>query len=762
MIQDHGPTVLTKPLAKLDYSLTGENAHLAIERGLAEADWYQCHVPRETMRKLLERRDGPALRDTLIWFALIIGSGYAAFALWGSWLAIIPFAIYGVLYASTSDSRWHEAGHGTAFKTDWMNNALYEIASFMVMRESTVWRWSHTRHHSDTIIVGRDPEIAVPRPPDIKAIVMGFFNLGVYPKYFKHLVIHASGRMTDDEKTYIPESEFPKIFFRARIYLAIYTAVLALAVAMGSILPLLFVGLTNLYGSWLMVVYGLTQHAGLAENVLDHRLNCRTVYMNPIHRYLYWNMNYHVEHHMFPLVPYHALPRLHAAVKHDCPVPYPSLLNAWKEIVPAVLRQVKDPAWHVKRKLPTPSKLEGTPTGTSPMDAKPDADGWIEVCAAADLGPSDVIRFDHGKKTFALIRDAAGTLYATDGICTHGNTHLADGLVKDDIIECPKHNGRFHLADGTPARAPICRGLATYPMEERQGRLHLNILRVGGAGTRTQKAYKLRVVSNQNVATFIKELVLEPVDASVPFTPGDYLQINIPAYEEIRFCDFDIPDPYAQVWKQQHVFDLVAKNPGATRRNNYSLASNHKSERTLRFNVRIATPPPGQDCSPGIGSSYVFSLKPGNEVTAIGPFGDFHIKPTKKEMVYIGGGAGMAPLRAHLSHLFDTEHTARKVSFWYGARSKQELYYADYFQDLAKQHANFIFQLALSSPLPEDQWTGHNGFIHDIVLENHLQSHPNPKGIEYYLCGPPMMIKACTKMLTDLGVHPHQIAYDEF
>ena len=160
-------TILNSPPESLDYSLTGVNAARAVEKGLAEADWYQCPVPRATMRKLLERRDGPALRDTILWFALIIGSGWAGAALWGSWWAVIPFAIYGVLYASTSDSRWHESGHGTAFKTDWLNNALYEIASFMVMRESTVWRWSHTRHHSDTIIVGRDPEIAVPRHPEL-------------------------------------------------------------------------------------------------------------------------------------------------------------------------------------------------------------------------------------------------------------------------------------------------------------------------------------------------------------------------------------------------------------------------------------------------------------------------------------------------------------------------------------------------------------------------------------------------------------------
>ena len=762
MSTDHATAAISKPPTKLDYSLTGENASRAIERGLAEADWYQCPVPRATMRKLLERRDGPAIRDTILWFALILGAGYATFALWGTWWALLPYMVYAVLYASTSDSRWHEAGHGTAFKTDWMNNALYEIASFMVMRESTVWRWSHTRHHSDTIIVGRDPEIAVPRPPHIAGIIKAFFNLPVYPKYFKHILMHSLGRMSADEKTYIPESEFPKIYGKARIYVLIYVSVIALAIATHSILPLLFVGLVNIVGSWLMVVYGLTQHAGLAENVLDHRLNCRTVRMNFINRYLYWNMNYHVEHHMFPLVPYHALPRLHQAVKEDMPTPYRSLLHAWTEIIPSVLRQVKDPAYHVKRKLPEPKARphEGLHTN----DAQPDAGGWIEVCSAQDLGPADVIRFDHGKKTYALYRDERGALFATDGICTHGNTHLADGLVKGSIIECPKHNGRFNLADGSPARPPICRGLATYPLEERNGRLHLNTARIGGAGAPHQKTYTLRVVSNQSVATFIKELVLEPADSSgkIAFTPGDYLQVDIPSYEMIRFREFDIPEPYASVWEAQHVFDLVARNPESGRRNNYSLASNQQTERTLRFNVRIATPPPGQDCPPGVGSAYVFNLKPGDTVTAIGSFGDFHIKPTQREMVYIGGGAGMAPLRSHLSHLFETERTARKVSFWYGARSRQEIYYGDYFENLAKEHPNFDFHLALSSPLPEDEWKGLQGFIHEVVLERHLKDHPNPKAVEYYLCGPPMMVKACTKMLADLGVPANQIAYDEF
>jgi Na+-transporting NADH:ubiquinone oxidoreductase subunit F len=395
---------------------------------------------------------------------------------------------------------------------------------------------------------------------------------------------------------------------------------------------------------------------------------------------------------------------------------------------------------------------------------QPDGSGWIDVCAGADLGSSDVIRFDHGQKTFALYRCKDDRLYATDGVCTHGNTHLSDGLIVGSMIECPKHNGRFNLIDGSPARTPICRGLATYPIEARGGRIRINILQAGGVGVRTQKLYHFRVVSNRSVATFIKELVLEPLDASVsiPFTPGDYLQLDVPAYEAIRFSDFDIPEPFATVWRNQHVFELVASNPHGSRRNNYSLASNARTERNLRFNVRIATPPPGQDCPPGIGSSYVFNLKPGDEISGSGPFGDFHVKPTQREMIYIGGGAGMAPLRAHLSHLLENEQTARKVSFWYGARSRQEIFYHEYFSNLAKGHRNFSFQLALSAPLPEDNWDGHVGFIHDVVLEKFLIKHPHPTSAEFYLCGPPMMIKACTKMLAGIGVPSHQIAFDEF
>ena len=348
-------------------------------------------------------------------------------------------------------------------------------------------------------------------------------------------------------------------------------------------------------------------------------------------------------------------------------------------------------------------------------------------------------------------------------MCTHGNTHLAEGLVKDGTIECAKHNGRFRLSDGAPVRPPVCRGLATYPVTEREGRVRVNVLRPAGVGARAQQALRLTVVSNRHVATFIKELVLEPADpaARVAFTPGDYLQLDIPAYEALRLSDLELPEAHAEAWRRLGLLELTACNRQAGRRNNYSIASNTR-ERALRFNVRLATPPPGVTCPPGVGSAYVFGLRPGDAVTAVGPFGDFHVKPTQREMVYVGGGAGMAPIRAHLSHLFETEGTARRVSYWYGARSRAEIFYDDYFRALAREHPNFTFHVALSAALPEDRWEGPTGFIHEVVLREHLRAHPNPTAVEYYLCGPPAMIAACNAMLAELGVPAQQIAYDEF
>jgi fatty acid desaturase len=339
-------------LAPRDYSLLGPSATLAHERGLVTAEWYHTRIPRRRMKELMQRSDQPAILHTLIWIGCFVVTGAGGYLSWGSWWAVPFFLAYGVLYGSSTDSRWHECGHGTAFKTPWRNEVIYQIASFMILREPTVWRWSHARHHTDTIIVGRDPEIVTPRPPDIRGILLSFVGIEQARFYFRKLFIHAAGRLLPDEATYIPESEHHKVFRIARIHLAIYLAVVALAIGTRSILPLMYVGLPSFYGAWLYILTGLTQHVGLAEDVLDHRLNCRTVYMNPIVRFLYLNMNYHVEHHMFPMVPYHRLPELHEEMKGDTPKPYNGFYEAYREIIPTLLRQRKDPGYYVKRELP--------------------------------------------------------------------------------------------------------------------------------------------------------------------------------------------------------------------------------------------------------------------------------------------------------------------------------------------------------------------------------------------------------------------------
>jgi fatty acid desaturase len=335
-----------------DYSLIGPEAEKAVAAGLASAKWYSSPIPRAELKELMRREDGPAIRDTLIWFGVLIVSGGLGCWFWGSLAAVPFFLVYGVLYGSASDSRWHECGHRTAFKTKWMNDAVYAIACFMILREPEIWRWSHTRHHTDTVIVGRDPEIITPRPPDVLSLLLNIFSLKNAVLFLHKLFLHAAGRLTDEESTFVPAGERPKVYRTARFYLAIYALVIAACLYYRSILPAMIVGLPSLYGAWLQLYFGITQHLGLAEDVLDHRLNSRTVYMNPIFRFLYWNMNYHVEHHLFPLIPYHALPKLHAAIKADCPAPYPSTVAAYREIIPALARQLRDPAYYVRRELP--------------------------------------------------------------------------------------------------------------------------------------------------------------------------------------------------------------------------------------------------------------------------------------------------------------------------------------------------------------------------------------------------------------------------
>jgi Na+-transporting NADH:ubiquinone oxidoreductase subunit F len=275
------------------------------------------------------------------------------------------------------------------------------------------------------------------------------------------------------------------------------------------------------------------------------------------------------------------------------------------------------------------------------------------------------------------------------------------------------------------------------------------------------KKFECEVVSNDNVATFIKELVLRlPKGEHMDFKAGGYIQIYIPPYQ-LSYKEYDVAEEYRSDWDKYKLWDLKASNDEEIFRA-YSMANHPAEGDIVMLNVRIATPPPGTNHPPGISSSFIFNLKQGNRVTVSGPYGEFFIKETDREMIYVGGGAGMAPMRSHLFHLFKTVKTGRKVSFFYGARSMREMFYHEQFLEIAEAFPNFSYTVALSEPLPEDNWTGPVGFIHQVVQDNYLMKHPDPGEIEYYLCGPPMMIDAVNKMLYNMGVDSEMIAYDVF
>ena len=335
-----------------DYSLIGPDAQRAVDAGLVTEHWYRTPIDRKEMKALMRRSDGPAIRDTAILFGLmVIFAGIAIALMPSSWS--LPFWLaYGVLYGSAMDSRWHECGHGTAFKTRWMNQVVYQIASFCMIRDPYCWKFSHARHHSDTIIVGRDPEVAIMRPVVALKVAMNLIGLPDMISGFRLMVLHAAGKIDPEEADYLPQMFAAKTIRTARIWVVIYALTLGAALWFQSWIPVLLIGLPRLFGCWHMVICGWLQHGGLADNVTDHRLNCRTVYMNPVSRFIYWNMNYHVEHHMFPLVPYYRLPELHRVCAWDFPAPCTSCAAGYAEMLPALWRQRKDPDFHIRRPLP--------------------------------------------------------------------------------------------------------------------------------------------------------------------------------------------------------------------------------------------------------------------------------------------------------------------------------------------------------------------------------------------------------------------------
>lgn len=276
------------------------------------------------------------------------------------------------------------------------------------------------------------------------------------------------------------------------------------------------------------------------------------------------------------------------------------------------------------------------------------------------------------------------------------------------------------------------------------------------------KKWECVVESNPNVATFIKELTLRlPEGEEVNFRAGGYVQLECPPHT-VNYKDFDIQEEFHEDWDKFNIWRYVSDVKETTIRA-YSMANYPDEKGMVKFNIRVATPPPGRDdLPPGIMSSWVFSLKPGDKVTVYGPFGDFFAKDTDAEMVFIGGGAGMAPMRSHIFDQLKRLHSTRKISFWYGARSMREAFYVEEYDKLQAENPNFTWHLALSDPLPEDNWTGPTGFIHNVLYDNYLKDHPAPEDCEFYMCGPPMMNKAVVNLLESLGVEPENILLDDF
>ena len=459
-----------------DYSLSGGNRD-AVEldgdriQGRLEDQWWKPKLSRQQMREIMQRRDGPGLWHFGLWFLLLGVSAYLAFISWGTWWAIPAFFVYGTIYTS-ADSRWHESGHGTPFRTRWLNEFVYAVASFLGIREAYMWRWSHSRHHTHTYFVGRDPEIQVQRPADLVKLLMDFFYLRSGPPEVWRLIRNACGRPNADVRDFVPERDLKKMYWSSRVHVAIYAAFIGWSIAIGSILPMMFVLLPRFYGGWLQQLLSLPQHAGLGEDTYDHRQNTRTIYVNPVFAFLYVNMQYHLEHHAMPMTPFHALPKLHEAVKNQMPPPYTSLWAAYKELIPALIKQATcDPDYRVIRPVPRDPDTEVVESN-APAESSGE---WIEVGSVKDIEEEDVIRLDHGSRTLAIYRLKDDRYYATDGLCTHEYAYLADGLVIDGVIECPLHNGRFDIATGRALRAPACDHLETYPVERRGNSLYVRL-----------------------------------------------------------------------------------------------------------------------------------------------------------------------------------------------------------------------------------------------------------------------------------------------
>jgi Na+-transporting NADH:ubiquinone oxidoreductase subunit F len=428
--------------------------------------WYTSNVDRSELVKLMQRSNLKGIIQLLCHVALMIVFAYLAYLSIGTIWMIFPFFAYGTLYCFLNHVM-HETHHRTPFKWNWLNETVHWITAFTHGAEPIFDRWGHARHHTYTYFPDMDPESIGPRPVKLSNFFLPFIGFGI----IKPLPImkHALGIIDDYSKDLVPETDWNKMIWSSRFWILGYVLIIASCLYFHTFLPLVYTLFARFYGAFIPTMLNQTQHVGLEQNVYDHRLITRNVMVNPVLGFIYWNMQYHTEHHMFPGVPFYALSSLHKLVKDQLPPPYKSVFAAYREILPTVFKQQKEPDFHITPVIPQKSE-DSEISQTEDNDKKlkvqeiiEEKIKWVPVGSLDSLAVNDVVSFQYKDKQYAVYRLKDG-YFASEGKCTHSGAILAKGLVIDELIECPAHQGRFDIRTGEATHSPACDKLENYPV----------------------------------------------------------------------------------------------------------------------------------------------------------------------------------------------------------------------------------------------------------------------------------------------------------
>jgi fatty acid desaturase/nitrite reductase/ring-hydroxylating ferredoxin subunit len=446
--------------------------------------WYACDIPRDEIKALMKRSDLKGLIHAAAFFMVLIGLGVLAYYAIGTPWMIPAFFAYGTVYCFLNHLM-HETHHRTVFKSVWLNELVHWVAGFAHGAEAIYDRWGHAQHHTYTYLIGDDPEVITPRPADIPTLVGQFFGIGIIKP--GPIINHAFGIIPPADRELVPECDWKAMIWSSRLWLLGYGLIIASCFIFGTILPLVYTLFARFYGAFIPTLLNDTQHVGLEQNVYDHRRICRNVKVGPITSFLYWNMQYHTEHHMFPTVPFHALRKLNKKIKHQLPPMYPSVWHAYREIIPTILKQQTDYDYHVSPKVPdayptpawdeagttTASETSQTETHSGKVVEEGDSE-WIVVPAANELSVNDVMEFVHEGNPYSVYHLDDG-FYAMSNKCSHAGAKLSRGLVIDGEIECPAHNGRFNIRTGEATLSPACENMKTFPVRIENEEVQLSL-----------------------------------------------------------------------------------------------------------------------------------------------------------------------------------------------------------------------------------------------------------------------------------------------